>query len=236
MIKTKMMLLLGILFLLNEPVAAEKKQFYFKAIAALNKNSNIKTVESDINFILNQEANLSPTVGFGIGYYINSFSRIDLVFENTNINFATKAGTFSYSDNGISHYGVRTIKRSANVQSLMLNGYIDVLNKKAFKVFIGTGIGVGSSRIKESALDRFDSNITFNGNTITLPTIFSSSTNKNRRTLSYAFIAGTDFKICKDFNVELSYSWKHSGKVKAIDNSNNKYQGHNFLVATRFDL
>lgn len=236
MLKTKMMLLLSILFLLNEPVAAEKKKFYFKAITALNKNSNIKTSEPDINFILNQEANLSPTVGFGLGYQINSFSRMDIVFENSNINFNTKAATFSYSENGISHYGVRTIKRAANIQSIMLNGYIDVINKRTYKIFVGSGVGIGYTRIKESSFDRFDSNIRFNGNIITLPTIFSSNINKNKNNFSYAFITGADFRICNDFNIELAYSWKDLGKVKVIDNIDNKYQGHNLSASLRFDL
>ncbi len=236
MLNIRMMLLLSILLLLNEPVAAQNKKFYFKTIAALNKNSNIKTIESDINFILNQKANLSPTLGIGIGYYINSFFRVDLILEKTNINFATKSGAFNFSDNGIFHYGTRSIKRTATIQSIMFNGYIDILNKSSFKVFLGSGIGIGSSRIKEKSFDRFDNNIVVNGNIINLPPIFSSSTNKNRNTLSYAFMVGTDLNICKNFNIELAYSWKHAGKVKVEDQINNTYQGHNISVAARFDL
>ncbi len=236
MLKTKAMLFLGLLSLLNATAIAKDKKFYFKTIAAFNKNCDIKTVDSDINFVLIQKANLSPVFGFGIGYYINSFSRFDVTFENTDITFATSSGDFKFIDNGILHYGQRSIKRKANIQSVMINGYIDVIQKPTYSIFIGTGLGIGSSMIKEKTFDRFDSNIIINGDKITLPAIFRSSTNKNKNTFSYAVMIGSDFNVCENFNIELAYSWKHAGKVKAIDSINNKYQGHNLSATARFDL
>ncbi len=236
MIKTRVMLFLSILSLLNTPAVAKDKTFYFKTIAGFNKNSDIKTVDSDINFILIQKANLSPVFGFGIGYYVNSFARFDVTFENTDIAFATNSSDFKFIDNGILHFGQRSIKRKANIQSVMFNGYIDIIRKPTYSIFVGTGLGIGTSRIKEKTFDRFDSNIIINGDKITLPVIYTSSTNKNKNTFSYALIIGSDFNVCQNFNIELAYSWKYSGKVKVIDNINNKYQGHNLSATARFDL
>ena len=238
MLKTKITAFMGILCLFNGVALAkyDDKDFYFKAIFALNKNSDVKTIDSDINFILNQQANISPTFGFGLGYYINSSSRIELVYEHTNIHFATKSGAFRFSENDITQFGIRTIKRRADIRSVMLNGYMNIIEKPIFKVFAGLGLGIGSTKIKEKAFDRFDSNISVNGNIITLPTLSSSHINMNKNTFSYALIAGTEFNICKGFNVELAYSWKYSGKVKNEDSLHNKYQGHNIIAAARFDL
>lgn len=232
----KTILFLSLLSLLNSTASAHTgKMFYLKTIAAINKNSDIKTIDSDINFILKQKANLSPTLGIGLGYNVNSFSRIDLVFENSNISFATKTGDFRFYDSGILNVGTRTIKRNANIQSFMLNGYINVIDKSAVKVFIGAGAGVGYSIIKEKSFDRFETVITVDGRSITLPTIYSYNTNKNKKAFSYAFMIGADFNVCNNFNVELGYSWKHAGKVKA-DDSYNKYRGHNVSLGARFGL
>ncbi len=238
MLKTKIMVFVSILCLFNGLALAENtdKSFYFKVITALNKNSDIKTVDEDINFALTQQANFSPTLGLSIGYYINSSSRIELVFENTNINFATKSGAFRFSENNITQFGIRTIKRKADVRSVMVNGYTNIIEKPAYKIFVGGGLGIGSSRIKERAFDKFDSNISVHGVVTTLPTLSASYVNKNSNTFSYALIVGTDFNICKGFNMEVAYSWKYSGRVKAEDNINNKYQGHNIGIAARFDL
>jgi opacity protein-like surface antigen len=235
MLKNKIITFLSVLSLLNNSVLANgsNKKFYLKTIAILNKTSNIKTIDSDINFILDQKSNPSSTLGIGIGYYTNFFSRVDLVFENSNINFATKGNDFQFIDDNIINSGNRSIKRTTNIQSIMLNGYIDIIKASKFKVFLGSGIG--SSKIKEKILDRFESTIT-NGHTITLPTIFTSKANKNKNSFSYAFIGGTDISVCNGFNIELSYSWKYSGKVKTDDNKKNKYQGHNLSLAARFDL
>ncbi len=235
MLQNKIIAFLGILLLLNNSVFAGdlEKKFYLKTIATLNKTADVKTIDPDINFILNQKANPSSALGIGIGYYTNSFSRIDLVFENSNINFATKGNDFRFLEDNILNTGTRSIKRTANIQSIMLNGYIDIIKGSKFKVFLGTGVGL--SKIKEKTFDRFDNTIT-NGHTITLPTIFTSKANKNKKAFSYAFTAGTDISICKNFNIEVAYSWKYSGKVKTDANRNNKYQGHNLSLAARFDL
>jgi opacity protein-like surface antigen len=237
MLKRQIILFLGVLSLFNNSVlaSASNKEFYLKTIAVLNKTSNIKTIDSDINFILDQKANPSVTLGVGIGYYTNSFSRIDLVFENSNINFATKGNHFQFVDDNILNTGTgtRSIKRTTNIQSIMLNGYIDIIKGSKFKVFLGTGVGL--SKIKEKTFDRFESTIT-NGHIITLPTIFTSKANKNKKAFSYAFTGGTDISVCKNFNIEVAYSWKYSGKVKTDDNTKNKYQGHSLSLAARFDL
>jgi opacity protein-like surface antigen len=235
MLQNKIIAFLGILFLLNNSAFANdlEKKFYLKTIATLNKTSDIETIDSDINFTLNQKSNPSSTLGVGIGYYTNSFSRIDFVFENSNINFATKGNNFEFLDGNLLNTGTRSIKRTTNIQSIMLNGYIDIIKGSKFKVFLGAG--AGSSKIKEKTFDRFENTIT-NGHTITLPTIFTSKANKNKKAFSYAFTVGTDISVCKNFNIEVAYIWKYSGKVKTDTNRSNKYQGHNLSLATRFDL
>lgn len=235
MLKNKALFFLGVL-MLNVSVLAKDKNFYLKAITALNKNCDMKTVDSDINFALKQQANFSPALGVGIGYHINSFVRVDLIFERTSINFPTKSAPFRFAEDSISHFGLRSVKRKANIQSVMFNGYIDIIDNPTFNMFLGSGIGIGSSRIKETVYNVYDSNIRVDDTIITLPTIYFSTTNKNKNTFSYSFIAGTNLNINENFSVELAYAWKYAGKVRAEDKVNNKYQGHNVSAALRFDL
>lgn len=229
------LVLLGTLLLFNSCslAAANEKDFYFKTIAGVNKVADIKVIDSDINFTLNQKSKISPTFGIGIGYYINSFTRVDLTFEHSKFSFDYQGANFNYThEHGITK-GTRSIKRKARGQSIMLNAYVDLIQRPNFKIFAGVGIGI--SRIKEKILNKYDNTFLTNGVSASLSPFDISSINKVKNSFSYALIAGVEKNICHNVNLELSYRWKYHGKAKHEDIIN-KYHGHSLAFGTRFDL
>jgi opacity protein-like surface antigen len=229
----KNILVLLALLIVNTSAIASDKGFYIKALMGGNKVSGIKTIEEDINFKIIHRSKLSQTAGIGLGYYITSFARVDLTFENAQFSFNPKRGGFDFmDDNGIQNTGNQLIRRNANARTLMLNTYFDLIEKVPFKLFIGGGLGV--SNIKEKIVSDFKrDDIVVNNVAISLPTISLLKIKKAKNTIAYALTVGSDIDLMKNFHLELAYSWKHYGKIK---NCSNKYQGHNISAAIRFDL
>lgn len=234
MIKNTLMLL-GTLLLFNTSVLAANstdKGFYLKAIMGGSKISGIKTIDRDIDFKVIQKSKLSRTMGGGIGYYINSRTRVELSIENCELDFIPKRGGFNYVDSLGMNTGNKLIRRNANIQNIMLNSYVDLITKGSFKIFAGGGIG--SSSINEKITSEFKmDDLVVNGQTVSIPAVLSTDIKKAKSTFAYALTVGSDIDLTKNFHLELAYSWKHYGKVK---NCNNKYEGHNMSAAIRFDL
>lgn len=232
--KKNILLLLGALLFSTSSLGANKESnFYLKTIVGGHKLSNIKTINPEINFALNQGSTISPVFGFGIGYYINSFSRVDLTFEHSKFAFEHKDTPFNYSDNYGLTKGRGSIRRKSNSQSIMLNGYVDIIKHPAFKVFIGGGIGV--TNLKEKVSTKFSEATITNGVTANLDDIETVSTNKKKSNFSYGLITGLEKNVCHNVNIELAYRWKYHGKAKH-DDAINKYHGHNLAFSIRFDL
>lgn len=230
------LVLLGTLLLFNTSVLATNsidKGFYLKALMGGSKISGIKTIDRDINFKIIHRSKVSQTAGIGLGYYINSFARVDLTFENARFSFNPKRGGFDFiDDNGIQNTGNQLIRRNANTRTLMLNTYVDLIEKPLLKLFVGGGLGI--STIKERIVSDFKrDDIIHDGEKISLPTISLMESNKAKNTIAYALTVGSDIDLMKNFHLELAYNWKHYGKVK---NCNNKYEGHNMGASIRFDL
>jgi len=223
---------LGTLLLINTSAIAADKAFYLKAIMGGAKISSIKTIDNDINFKVIQNSRVSKTAGIGIGYYIDSTTRVDITFENPRFNFIPKRGNFSFTNNLDLITGNQLIKRNANIQTLMLNAYFDLIRRGSFKIFAGGGIG--TSRIKEKVTSEFklDDSIV-KGQTISIPAVITTENKKAKNSFAYTLTIGSDIDIMKNFHLELAYSWKHHGKVK---NCNNRYEGHNMSASIRFDL
>jgi opacity protein-like surface antigen len=233
MVKNILVLLSILLFGASSLAANKESYFYLKTIAGANKVSNIKTIDSDINFSLNQASKISPVFGFGIGYYINSFSRIDLTFEHSRFSFEHKGAPFNYSNAYGTTKGTQSIKRKAIGQSIMLNGYVDIIKRPTFKVF--GGIGIGITNLKEKMTNKLNNITLTNGINANLADIETVSTNKKKSNFSYALIAGLEKNVCHNVNIELAYRWKYHGKAKHEDVIN-KYHGHSLAFGTRFDL
>jgi opacity protein-like surface antigen len=162
------------------------------------------------------------------------------MFEQIDFLFNKESACISFSDNDFSCKGVAYIKRNAEAKSLMLNSYVDILDRDTFKFFVGGGMGIANIKetIKRSASGKAQS-ITHEETDFTYS---ENSISKAKNNFAYALMFGTNMKLNPRINLELMYTWKDFGKVKhkSIDSNQyaikNKYKGHNFSTGLRFDL
>jgi len=245
MLKNKLILLLSILVVCTSTAFAQvftlvpyeepkKSDFYIKMISSVSKISDIHIVDPELNFQLSHESSFAPVIGVGFGYYINNKARVDLIYEAMKFNFSKQSSSFEFNDANATTTGTKSIKRMAEGTSLMLNGFVDLIEKRSFKIFVGTGIG--AVRIKEKVSHSFSgSSVTSNQNYV-FPLLTENHTNKATTKLAYSLMLGTSININPLTNLEFMYSWKNLGKVKQNNLMNSKYKGHHFSVAVRFDL
>jgi len=212
----------------------KESKLYLKMITIVSKVSDIKAVDEELNFNLNHESSLSPAIGVGVGYYINNNIRVDLMFEHLKFNFNNQSAGFNCSDDDTVTTGTKSVKRTTSGKSLMLNGFIDLVDRNSFKFFVGTG--VGAVRIKEKINHALSGSSTTTDQTYTFPLITEHATSKVITKFAHSLMLGTSIQVKPQLNIELIYSWKNFGKVKHDNLMNNQYKGHHFSVATRFDL
>lgn len=236
MFKNGLILFLSSLFCFTPYAFSESKggSFYLKTIATLSKASNIKTEEEELNFNLSHESSLSPAIGMGIGYHINDNSRIDLIFDYLNFNFNNQSAGFNSNSDDTLTTGTKSIKRRAFGKSLMLNGFIDFIERNNFKFFVGAG--VGGVQIKEKISHGLSGTSESSSENYTFPLITENYTSKKITKFVYSLMVGTSIKVRSDLNIELMYSWKNFGKVKHNELAKSAYKGHHFSIGTRFDL
>lgn len=238
----KLFFLFSILFFFGTSAFAneQKSNLYFKALTTVTKVNDVKVASPSINFNLNHESSPSPAIGVGVGYHINDYSRVDLMLEHMNLYFPNDANSFNYTENGILNIGTKSVKRKAYANSLMLNGYIDVLSRDNYTLFVGAG--AGAIQIKEKIRHSLSGNSIQGNQSYTFPLITQNQISKSTINFAHAFIVGTSIKVMPQVNVELMYSWKNFGKTKhkAIDQAEapirNKYKGHHYSMGIRFDL
>ena len=183
-------------------VYAAEDAFYVKAGAAWSKANKIKGAKSknDASF------------GVGAGYYVMDNARVDLTFDHffnpthTAKETATEAG--------------RKIKGTVN--TLLLNGYVDLFDVDAFKVFVGAGVGASQVKAK----------VTYIGNGAP-----SSDTAKQKTGLAFAGYVGGSYEFTSGVTGELAYSYRDMGKTKSTKNlSAFSYRSHNVGAGVRFDI
>jgi opacity protein-like surface antigen len=245
MLKNKLILLLSILVVCTSTAFAQvftlvpyeeqkKSDFYIKMIYSVSKISDIQMVDPELNFQLSNESSFSPVGGVGFGYYINNKARVDLIYEVMKFNFTKQSASFKYNDANAFTTGTNSITRTAQGISLMLNGFVDLIEKRSFKIFVGTGIG--AVRIKEKVSHSFSGSSVMGNQNYVFPLLTDNHTSKATTKLAYSLMLGTSININPLTNLEFMYSWKNLGKVKQNNLMNSKYKGHHFSIAARFDL
>jgi len=236
MVRNGIILFLGSLICFNSSSFAKSKEssFYLKTVATISKISDIKVTDPELNFNLSHESSLSPAIGVGVGYYINNNTRMELIFEHLKFNFNNQSASFDYDNQNVLTIGTKSVRRTTFGKSLMLNGFIDLVERNSFKLFVGAGIG--GVRIKEKTTYSLSGNSTTGNHTYIFPLITESSTSKVITKFAHSLMLGTSINVKPNINIELMYSWKNFGKVKHDNFMNSKYKGHHFSIATRFDL
>ena len=178
---------------------AMEDMFYVKANAGWSKLNKVKGLKSnnDVHF------------GVGAGYHVMDNARVDLTFDHF-VNPTHKKSTE---------------KLKGDINSLLLNGYFDVFNVDAMKVFVGAGVGLGQVKVKYTNSSNSD-----------------SGTGKQKNTFAWAGYVGTGYEFTKGVTGELTYSYRDMGKTKKFKSKNGfdmsaaHYRGHHVTAGVRFDI
>jgi len=175
---------------------AMEDTFYVKAQAGWSKMTKQKGLKSknDVSF------------GLGAGYHVMDNVRVDLTFDHF-VNPTHKKGA---------------IKVKGEVNTLLLNGFVDLFDADIAKVFVGAGVGVGQVKAK------------FSGDTV----VANNGKAKQKYNLAFAGYVGTSYEFTPGVTGELTYSYRDMGKTKKVKGSTNTvhYKGHNVGAGVRFDI
>lgn len=195
--------------------AGAEDMFYLKAHVGANMMNEVKDKQTE----LKMKSEVSPYLGFGVGYYLMDNVRTDLTFEHYFEPTMKKKGDV----NGFK--GV-TAKHKADLNALFVNGYVDLFDLSIAKFFAGAGLGaaqVSEKVIISDALGKDQDKV------------------KKQTNFAYALHVGAATEFAPGINGELSYSWKDFGKTKAGNKefpkfSKTNYKGHHFGLGIRFDM
>ncbi len=183
-------------------VYAAEGAFFVKANGGWSKLSKIKGAKSKNDAYF----------GVGAGYYVMDNARVDLTFDHL-VN-PTHTSKETANDWGT--------KIKGTVNTLLLNGYVDLFDVDAFKVFVGAGVGAGQVKAK----------VTYIGNGAP-----SGDTAKQKTGLAFAGYVGGSYEFTPGVTGELAYSYRDMGKTKKAQNLDAlSYKGHHVGIGVRFDI
>jgi opacity protein-like surface antigen len=171
----------------NASAIAADSNFFIKANAGFSKLNKIKRLKSEN----------SSFIGAGVGYNIMDNVRSDLTFDHfVNPTFKGQGK-----------------KTKADINTFLLNGYIDLFDISITKLFVGVGAGVARTKIRESSS--------------------VSAKSKAENNFSYAAYIGVSTEFAPSFHGELVYSWRDF----AVQNDNDLgLKGHHVAAGIRFDI
>jgi opacity protein-like surface antigen len=185
--------------------------FYGKANVGWSKLDNVKT-SAKVKF----KSQNAAFVALGAGYYVMDNVRADVTldhFFNVEHKFSNRFGTG---------------KLKTNINTLMLNGYVDLFDAGVAKFFAGAG--VGSSFVSS----KYSHNITdYNAKA------------KNKAYMTYALHLGASAELTEGVRAELTYSYRDlnvGSKVKFKDIDGDSFEekiklkGHHVAAGVRFDF
>lgn len=182
--------------------------FYVKANVGWNKNTKISKLKSNNDVFF----------GIGAGYHIMDNFRAEIVFDH----FVNPEHKWSGKDDDDSV----TVKYKGNVNSLLLNGFVDLFQVNPFTIFAGAGVGVSqvSAKLKVSGYTGADAD---ENGTWKL---------KQKYNLAFAGYVGAGFEFAPGVVGDITYSYRDHGKPKKVEGAKANYKGHNVSAGVRFDI
>lgn len=199
---------------------ALEDMFYVKANGGWSKHSEVK-MES-----LKFKSENSAFLGLGVGYYAMDNVRVDVTFGHS-FNVEHKK---SIKENGIE----RTGKFKGDINTLMIGGFVDVIDLSVAKLFVGASAGMSHVGSKYEGTEKDSAR-----------TQSFSLKAKQKYNLAYAVHVGTSTEFAPGITGELSYSYRDMGKTKKFEGTSGgkkvssdavHYRGHHLGFGVRFDV
>ena len=199
---------------------AMEDMFYVKANAGWSKLTKVHGLKSENGAFF----------GVGAGYYVMENVRAEVIFDHF-VN-PTHKGTRTVDNVNIEGFNVNGVKFNGKVKgeinTLMLNGFVDLFDVDAAKLFVGAGVGASQVKTKATGV------ATINGANVNV-----SAKAKQKYNLAFAGYVGGSYEFIPGVTGELTYSYRDMGKTKKIKDIGNEtvhYKGHHVGVGVRFDI
>jgi opacity protein-like surface antigen len=181
--------------------------FYGKANVGWSKLDDLKILKIKL------KANNTTFIALGAGYYVMDNVRAELTLDHF-FNVEHKSNDKDFSG-----------KIKWNINSLMLNGYVDLFDAGVAKFFAGAGVGASIIGAKVTTLNK-----TTNKE--------ATSKVKNTNYFTYALHLGASAELAEGVHGELTYSYRDlstTGKNKTLDDKIT-LKGHHVAAGVRFDF
>ncbi len=189
---------------------AAESDFYVKADAGLSKFGDIESAKSRKNVVF----------GLGAGYNYMDNVRLDLIFDHY-VNPKFKSGD---------------VKITGEINTLMLNAFVDLFDISIAKVFVGSGVGLGQIKAKISSHTIPVIEPDVDDGQQQPADVIKNSIAKLRYKVAYSAYFGSSVEFAPGVTAETIYSYRIMGKTSKIQNSLFEFRGHNLRVGIRFDL
>jgi opacity protein-like surface antigen len=230
LVKFIVLLLLLSSSICEDVIAAEKetleKAFYLKGGVGLNTIIPFRIENSEYKGKV-KTSNKFPLVEAGIGYRFTDSIRGELIFDYYFLFHSNETSTNTDGD-------VYKIAYKTKINTLMLNGYKDIITIGKFTPFIGGGIGINSLKDKSS------------GNIFHKATQSEFKLDSSNSRLVHKFVykltLGIDIKLYDEVNLELSYNYFNLGSNRPrIVNGmativKRPYYSHSLIAGIRMEL
>jgi opacity protein-like surface antigen len=208
---------------------AAEGDFYVKANAGWsnllkNKTKEIKEIKS-LGTLKTKTSN-TAFFGVGVGYNIMDNARVDLTFDH--FFNAQQKGSINKTVNleGVDVDVAGGFKVKNEINTLLLNGYVDIFDVSVAKIFVGAGVGASHVKSKFSA----SGELSVGG--VTHP-YNESKKIKGKMNFAYALHVGAGVEVAPGVYGELAYSFRDLGKTKVLKDN---LRTHNVAAGVRFNL
>lgn len=205
---------------------ADDGKFYLKMGTGINKIAPVKFDNNEFKGKI-KLANNFPLIEAGVGYQLTDSIRTELVYNHYFLFHSNETSTNRDQD-------IYKIAYKTKINTLMLNGYKDIMTFGNCTPFIGGGIGIGNLKDKASGNVLLAAN---NKHYLLEP---SSAKRVNR--FAYKLTLGVDIKLSDNVKAELTYNYSNLGynRPKIIDGVDNlvrrNYKVHNITTSIRYSL
>ena len=178
--------------------------------------------------VVDKNFEAGPTFGFGAGYRVNDYLRVDgLVEYRGEVGFH---GLDTWNDGVNPRFNNYSAKKSEWL--LMANAYADLGNFNGIVPYLGAGLGASRVTIhsfRDEGIDPFGA-----------PTLAYGDAS-SKWNLAWALHAGIGFEVTENTTIDLGYSYLHLGKGSSGDlitynGVNNVYNPMHFKNITSHDL
>ena len=206
------------LSIINSPYVLANNKVYYKGQIGFNSNFKTKSNELFYKYSKNQPIKIPLIYQFGLGYYLTSNIRAELIYTQLkgNYNFSKNDYTpilfqdHTTGDIITSIPGTTTYiyKQNLLARGAMIHLYYDLLPDKAIQPYLGIGVGYTIVTHK---------NTNFYNNKKYDLTDYNSITNyyyppRKSKNLSYSLMSGIAIKIHKNVTFDIEYKFHYLGK------------------------